>query len=71
LDACIGKFFTILPEIEFKECSGNPIFGGDPTFDFENDHVGANFQEIEIDGYKTTFYHAIGTSGRNYTILLK
>lgn len=71
MDACIGKFYTLLPKIDFKECPGNPVFGGNPIFESENDHVGAAFQEIIIDGYKTTFYHAKGSSTRKYTIFVR
>ena len=71
MDLCIGKFYTLLPILNFKECPGNPIFGGNPIFEFENDHIGASFQEIEIDDYITTYYHGKGTSGKNYTILIK
>lgn len=71
MDVCIGKFYKPIHEISFIEESGNPIFGGNPTFNFENDHIGGAFQEIEFEGYKFTFYHGKGRSSKNYTILLK
>lgn len=71
MDACIGKFFTVLPELNFKEFPGNPVFGGNPIYKVENDHIGAAFQEIDIDGYKTTFYHGKGISSKNYTLLIQ
>lgn len=71
LDVCIGKFYDPVPKISFIEEEGNPIFGGNPTFDFENDHIGGAFQEVNFDGYKYTFYHGKGRSSKNYTILVK
>ncbi len=71
LDVCIGKFHTSLNPYSFTEDIGNPIFGGNPTFDFENDHIGGAFQEIDYENYTYTFYHGKGRSGKEYTILVK
>ena len=71
LDVCIGKFHAPLNPYSFTEDVGNPIFGGNPTFDFENDHIGGAFQEIDYENYTYTFYHGKGRSGKEYTILVK
>ncbi len=71
MDICIGKFYTPLYSNNFIEEAGNPIFGGNPTFDFENDHIGGIFQEITYENYTYTFYIGKGRSGKEYTILVK
>lgn len=71
MDACIGKFIAHKDSLIFSELQGNPIFGGNPVFDFENDHIGAAFQELNHEGYTYTFYHGKGRSSKNYTILLR
>ena len=49
MDICIGKFEAPTNSLEFTEAKGNPTFGGNPTFAFENDHIGGVFQEIIYD----------------------
>ncbi len=71
MDICIGKFEAPINSINFTEAKGNPTFGGNPTFAFENDHVGGVFQEIIYENYMYTFYHAKGRAGKEYTILMK
>ena len=71
MDECIGEFYSSTPGSGFIEAPGNPIFGGNPTFDFENDHIGGAFQELIHEGYKYTFYHGKGRTSKNYTILVK
>ena len=71
MDVCIGKFHAPLNSNNFIEEAGNPIFGGNPTFNFENDHIGGTFQEITHENYTYTFYHGKGRSGKEYTILVK
>ena len=71
LDVCIGKFHAPINSFDFIEDKGNPIFGGNPTFNFENDHIGGAFQELDYENYTYTFYHGKGRSGKEYTILIK
>ena len=71
MDICIGKFYAPLNSYNFKEAKGNPVFGGNPSFEAENDHVGAAFQEINYGNYIYTFYHGKGRAGKKYTILMK
>lgn len=71
MDACIGKFTAHKDSLNFTELPGNPIFGGNPVFDFENDHIGGAFQELDFNNYTYTFYHGKGRSSKNYTILLR
>ncbi len=71
MDICIGKFSSQLTSQNFIEEDGNPVFGGNPTFSFENDHIGGAFQEVNYNNYLYTFYHGKGRSGKEYTILMK
>lgn len=71
MDAAIGKFIAHKDSLNFMELPGNPVFGGNPTFEFENDHIGGAFQELNHDGYTYTFYHGKGRSSKNYTLLIR
>lgn len=71
LDLCIGKFIAHKDSLNFEELPGNPIFGGDPTFALENDHIGGSYQEIYFKNYLYRFYHGKNTTCKNYTILIK
>ena len=71
MDICIGKFCSPLNSYNFKEVKGNPVFGGNPAFEAENDQIGGVFQELNYENYIYTFYHGKGRSGSKYTILMK
>lgn len=71
MDICIGKFQAPLNSLEFTEATGNPTFGGNPTFELENDHIGGVFQEVIYKKYMYTFYHGKGRKGKEYTVLMK
>ena len=71
MDICIGEFYAPLDSYKFTEAYGNPIFGGNPTFEFENDHVGKFFQKITFDNYLYTFYQGKGRKGKKHTILIR
>lgn len=71
MDICIGEFRSPMNSFKFTEVKGNPTFGGNPTFELENDHIGGVFQEIFYENYLYTFYHGKGRAGKEYTILMK
>lgn len=68
LDICIGKYFSIMPFASFTPMKGNPFFGGDPSLEEENDHIGASFQEIKRNDSTFYFYISKGTKEQNYKL---
>lgn len=71
LDLCIGIFKAHKDSLLFHENPGNPVFGGNPTLDSENDHIGGAFQTIQFNNYNYTFYHGKGLNTNNYRILIR
>lgn len=68
LDISIGKFFSINGGLSFQEIDGNPIFGGNPNSNTENDHIGGSYQEIKFQDSTFIFFHSKGVSIPNYKI---
>lgn len=67
-DIAIGKYYSIDGANDFSEMTGNPIFGGNPLFSNENDHVGATFQEIFFVDSTYTFFHSKGVNSPYYKV---